>query len=64
MKKINYKLAGLFLSIDDNKEIKRMVDVISKAHDGMILDYIDGISVWEKINHRLSAKEFLTLIYK
>jgi hypothetical protein len=60
------KKAMKLLSCDEGFEgVRKMVELIkkNKNHDELI-DYIDGVQVWQKIEFQFTCKEFIELISK
>ena len=58
-----YDEAGSFLVGDDELTVKEMVDLIVANEDQTeIIDNIEGVVVWEKVENTFSCKEFLNLI--
>jgi len=64
-KKYNLKKAGEYLVPDNEVSIDEMVTAIAEAHKTEpmgLIDYVDGVSVWEKLELELNCSEFLELI--
>ncbi len=64
-KKYNLEKAGEYLVPDDEKSVEDMVKAIIEAHKTKpmeLIDYVEGVCVWEKLEFALSCSEFLDLI--
>ena len=65
MKKHEIKRAGDFLSANAENDIPTMVNLIKNNPDqNQLIDYIDGVDVWEKVEFEFTCKEFIELISK
>jgi uncharacterized protein YpbB len=65
MKTISLKKAGNYLSVNSDKEIKNMVkSIINNPNQNELIDYVEGVQVWEKIEFEFTCKEFIKLISK
>lgn len=52
--------AGRYLYADGDKEISAMVTAIAEHTDETdIIDYVEGVEVWEKVEYKFTCKEFL-----
>jgi hypothetical protein len=60
------KKALKLLSCDDGFEgVRKMVELIKKnKNQDELIDYIDGVQVWQKIEFQFTCKEFIELISK
>jgi hypothetical protein len=55
--------AGEILSCDNDKGIIRMIKAISQhENENDLIDYVDGVVVWEKLELEFTCKEFLYAI--
>ncbi len=58
-------IAGGFLSADADNDIETMVELIKNSPDqNQLIDYVDGVDVWEKVEFEFTCKEFIKLISK
>lgn len=65
MKNTMIKNAGLLLSANAENDIETMVNLIKNNPDqNQLIDYIDGVDVWEKIEFKFTCEEFLKQISK
>lgn len=65
MQKDVIKKAGELLSAGAENDIPTMVKLIKNNPDqNQLIDYIDGVDVWEKIEFQFTCKEFINLISK
>lgn len=63
MQKHVIKKAGELLSAGAENDIPTMVNLIKNNPDqNQLIDYIDGVDVWQKMEFELTCKEFLKLI--
>lgn len=63
MKKHVIKKAGEYLSANAENDIPTMVNLIKNNPDqNQLIDYIDGVDVWEKVEFEFTCVEFLKLI--
>lgn len=58
------KKAYDILSCDDGDSgITKMIESIKNhPNQNELIDYVDGVDVWEKLEHELTCKEFINLI--
>jgi hypothetical protein len=55
--------AGHYLSFSDDEEIVVMIaNIIDNENQDELIDYVDGVDVWEKVEFEFTCKEFLELI--
>ena len=53
------KESGLLLSFNDDDELEFMVRaIINHENENELIDYIDGVCVWEKVEYCFTAKQF------
>jgi hypothetical protein len=65
MQKHIIKKAGGFLSAGAENDIPTMVKLIYDNPDqNELIDYVDGVDVWEKVEFEFTCKEFIKLISK
>ena len=65
MQKHVIKKAGELLSAGAENDIPTMVNLIKNNPDqNQLIDYIDGVDVWEKVEFEFTCKEFIELISK
>ena len=60
-------IAYEILCCDDEYSIPEMITAIEdqyKIDGGLFIDYVDGVSVWEKMELEFTCEEFLTYIGK
>ena len=58
-------IAGGYLSAGAENDIPTMVDLIKNNPDqNQLIDYVDGVDVWEKVEFEFTCKEFIELISK
>jgi hypothetical protein len=54
------KNARHYLCADSDKELRKMIRNIMDCEDGtQLIDYIDGVVVWEKIEYSFSVDAFI-----
>jgi hypothetical protein len=54
------KNAKHYLSANTDKELRKMIRNIMDCEDGtQLIDYIDGVVVWEKIEYSFSVDAFI-----
>lgn len=51
--------AAQILVADGDKEIKKMIKLVEAADEDELIDYIDGVEVWEKVEFSFTVKSFL-----
>jgi hypothetical protein len=57
-------IAGSYLSAGADNDIETMVELIKNNPDQtQLIDYVDGVDVWEKVEFEFTCKEFLKLIH-
>lgn len=55
--------AGQLLSADADNDIETMVELIKNNPDqNQLIDFIDGVDVWQKVEFEFTCKKFLKLI--
>ena len=55
--------AEQFLAYDNEVSTAEMIELIDKCEDeNEIIDYIDGVSVWEKVEFSFTCEQFLEQI--
>jgi hypothetical protein len=55
--------AGIYLSVDDEDDLIYMVkQIVAHENQDELIDYIDGVVVWEKMELEFTCKEFLEQI--
>jgi len=58
-------IAGEYLSANAENDIPTMVKLIKEnPNQNQLIDYVDGVDVWEKVEFEFTCKEFLKLISK
>ena len=58
-------IAGGYLSAGAENDIPTMVKLIKEnPNQNQLIDYVDGVDVWEKVEFEFTCKEFLKLISK
>ena len=60
---IDIKKAGEYLVCDNDEQIVEMIEAISKYHNQKeLIDYVDSVQVWEKVELEFTCEKFLELI--
>jgi hypothetical protein len=63
MEKSIIEKAGQLLSAETDEEIVEMINIIKDTPEQeTIIDYIDGVNVWQKVEYEFNCKEFLEAI--
>ena len=57
------KDASQLLSVDCDEDLIFMVtSIVNHENQGELIDYIDGVNVWEKVKFEFTVKQFCDLI--
>jgi len=54
--------AEQFLCANTNEELTKMIKLVESADADEIIDYIEGVEVWEKVQFSFTVKQFLEQI--
>lgn len=55
--------AGEYLVPDGGTQVEDMVKlIVNNPDENEIIDYIDGVTVWEKVEYSFTVKQFIELI--
>jgi hypothetical protein len=56
-------IAGSYLSAGAENDVETMVELIkNNADQNQLIDYVDGVDVWEKVEFEFTCNAFLKLI--